>query len=63
MPVSNRTKNKRYYLGHRTELLEKRRKKIDENRKLPYKERLTENPRPQAPCFSRGDKGVQLSYR
>ncbi len=41
MPVSNKIKNKRYYLAHRTELLEKRRKKIDENRKISYKERWT----------------------
>ena len=41
MPVSNKTKNKKYYLSHRTEFLEKRRKKIDENRKILYKERWT----------------------
>ena len=41
MPVSNKTKNKRYYLAHRAELLGKSKRKIDENRKLPYKERWT----------------------
>ena len=41
MSVSNKIKNKRYYASHRTELLEKRKLKVDENRKIQYKEHWT----------------------
>jgi hypothetical protein len=41
MPISIKTKNKRYYLAHREHLLEKRKEKVDKYRKLSYKERWT----------------------